>query len=34
MRAATIRDKEIVVEDHPDPVAGTARCWCASTPPG
>ena len=23
MRAATIRDNEVVLEDHPDPVAGT-----------
>jgi NADPH2:quinone reductase len=25
MRAATIRDKEIVIEEHPDPVAGTGE---------
>ena len=25
MRAATIREQEILVEDHPDPVAGTGE---------
>src|SRR5437870_10754802 len=25
MRAATIREKEIVIEEHPDPVAGTGE---------
>ena len=35
MRAVTIRDKEIVIEElHPDPVPGPARCSCGCTPPG
>ncbi len=34
MRAATIREQEIVIEEHPDPGRARARCSCACAPPG
>ena len=34
MRAVTIRDKQLSVEEHPDPSPGPARSSSASGPPG
>ena len=34
MRAATIREKEIVIEEHPDPEPGLGEVLVRVMPPG